>query len=73
MPYRSDPRLLVLHGLRLKGVAEAGTVATAIGLPAPTVAGLPSSTPTTNCWPPRPDRSGAHGTTTVMVLFPQLL
>jgi hypothetical protein len=38
MPYRSDPRLLVLHGLRLKGVAEAGAVATAIGLPVPTVA-----------------------------------
>ena len=38
MPYRSDPRLLVLHGLRLKGVAEAGAVATAIGLPAPAVA-----------------------------------
>jgi hypothetical protein len=33
MPHRSDPRLLVLHGLRLKGVVEAESVATAVGLP----------------------------------------
>jgi len=32
MPYRSDARLLVLHGLRLKGVAEAPVVAQAVGL-----------------------------------------
>jgi hypothetical protein len=32
MPHRSDPRLLVLHGLRLKGVAEADAVAAATGL-----------------------------------------
>jgi len=30
MPYRSDARLLVLHGLRLKGVAEADAVASAV-------------------------------------------
>jgi hypothetical protein len=34
MPHRSDPRLLVLHGLRLKGVAGVEAVAAAIGLPA---------------------------------------
>jgi hypothetical protein len=32
MPYRSDARLLVLHGLRLKGVVEAPVVAQAVGL-----------------------------------------
>lgn len=38
MPHRSDPRLLVLHGLRLKGVAETARLAAAVGLPVPTVA-----------------------------------
>jgi DNA-binding MarR family transcriptional regulator len=38
MPHRSDPRLLVLHGLRLKGVAEGTAVASATGLPPATVA-----------------------------------
>jgi hypothetical protein len=33
MAHRSDPRLLVLHGLRLKGVAGADSVADAVGLP----------------------------------------
>ncbi|MGH9209995.1 MAG: transcriptional regulator [Acidimicrobiales bacterium] len=33
MPHRSDPRLLVLHGLRLKGVADVDTVAAAVRLP----------------------------------------
>jgi hypothetical protein len=32
MPHRSDPRLLVLHGLRLKGVAATPAVAAATGL-----------------------------------------
>jgi hypothetical protein len=32
MPHRSDPRFLVLHGLRLKAVAGAATVAEAVGL-----------------------------------------
>lgn len=34
MPHRSDPRLLVLHGLRLKGVADVAAVAAAVRLPA---------------------------------------
>src|SRR5262249_53444316 len=38
MPYRSDPRLLVLHGVRLTGVAEAPVVAAAVGLPEADVA-----------------------------------
>jgi hypothetical protein len=38
--HRSDPRLLVLHGLRLKGTAEAASVAAAVGLPAVQVARL---------------------------------
>jgi hypothetical protein len=38
MPHRSDPRLLVLHGLRLKGVAEVPSVAAATGLTGPEVA-----------------------------------
>ncbi|HEY3140890.1 MAG TPA: helix-turn-helix domain-containing protein [Acidimicrobiales bacterium] len=38
MPHRSDSRLLVLHGLRLKGVASAAAVAAAVGLPPATVA-----------------------------------
>lgn len=33
MPHRSDPRLLVLHGLRLRGVAEADAVAVVVDLP----------------------------------------
>jgi hypothetical protein len=33
MAHRSDPRLLVLHGLRLKGVAGPDSVADAVGLP----------------------------------------
>jgi len=37
MPHRSDPRLLVLHGLRLKGVAEVGSLAGAVDLPEATV------------------------------------
>ena len=32
-PHPSDPRLLVLHALRLKGIADAATVAAAAGLP----------------------------------------
>jgi hypothetical protein len=32
-PHPSDPRLLVLHALRLKGIADAATVAGAAGLP----------------------------------------
>jgi len=32
-PHPSDPRLLVLHALRLKGIADAATVAVAAGLP----------------------------------------
>jgi hypothetical protein len=32
MPDQTDPRLLVLHGLRLKGFAEAADVATLVGL-----------------------------------------
>jgi hypothetical protein len=38
MPHRSDPRLLVLHCLRLKGVAEADAVALATDLATPIVA-----------------------------------
>jgi hypothetical protein len=38
--HRSDPRLLVLHGLRIKGTAEAASVAAAVGLPAVQVARL---------------------------------
>ena len=34
MAHRSDPRLLVLHGLRLKGLAGAAAVAESVGLPA---------------------------------------
>jgi hypothetical protein len=34
MAHRSDPRLLVLHGLRLKGLAGAAAVAEPVGLPA---------------------------------------
>jgi predicted ArsR family transcriptional regulator len=34
MPHRSDSRLLVLHGLRLKGVGDVESVATAVRLPA---------------------------------------
>lgn len=37
MSHRSLPRLLVLHGLRLKGVAEAEVVAEAVGLAPPDV------------------------------------
>jgi hypothetical protein len=37
MPHRSNPRLLVLHGLRLKGVAEVASVAAATGLDEATV------------------------------------
>jgi hypothetical protein len=33
MPPRSDPRLLVLHGLRLKGLAAAPAIAEPAGLP----------------------------------------
>jgi hypothetical protein len=33
MPHRSDPRLLVLHGLRLKGVADVDAVARTARLP----------------------------------------
>lgn len=40
MGHRSDPQLLVLHGLRLKGVAEAAPVAEAAGLPVAEVEGL---------------------------------
>jgi hypothetical protein len=40
MPHRSDPRLLVLHGLRLKGIADAPTVAEAVGIPAAAVSHL---------------------------------
>src|SRR5919112_3172783 len=32
MAHRSEPRFLVLHGLRLKGFAEAGPVADGAGL-----------------------------------------
>lgn len=32
MPYPSEPRLIVLHGLRLKGVADTGALAQAVGL-----------------------------------------
>src|SRR5918996_172474 len=38
MPHPSDPRLLVLHGLRLKGAAEADALAAGVGLPAGEVA-----------------------------------
>jgi hypothetical protein len=37
-PHESDPRLLVLHALRLKGTADAATVAAAADLPADEVA-----------------------------------
>jgi hypothetical protein len=37
MPRRSEPRLLVLHALRLKGVAGVDTVADAVGVPVRTV------------------------------------
>jgi hypothetical protein len=37
MPHRSEPYLLVLHALRLKGVGDLATVADAAGLPASTV------------------------------------
>lgn len=37
MPHESDPRLLVLHALRLKGVAESAAIAVAVGLPEPVV------------------------------------
>jgi hypothetical protein len=37
MPPRSDPRLLVLHGLRLKGQAEQAAVAEWVGIPTPAV------------------------------------
>jgi hypothetical protein len=40
MSRRSEPRLLVLHGLRLKGVAEVGAVAEAVGLAEADVARL---------------------------------
>jgi hypothetical protein len=40
MPLRSDSRLLVLHGLRLKGVASPEVVADAVGLPRAEVAAL---------------------------------
>jgi hypothetical protein len=40
MPHPSDPRLLVLHGLRLKGVAGEDAVAEATGLAAGQVADL---------------------------------
>jgi hypothetical protein len=40
MPLRSDSRLLVLHGLRLKGVASPEAVADAVGLPRAEVAAL---------------------------------
>jgi hypothetical protein len=33
MAHRSDPRLLVLHGLRLKGLADAAAIAEGVGLP----------------------------------------
>ena len=39
MPYPSDPRLLVLHGLRLKGVADVAALAEATGLDGDRVAG----------------------------------
>jgi DNA-binding MarR family transcriptional regulator len=39
MPHRSDPRLLVLHGLRLKGVAEVGSIAGAVDLSEDVVTG----------------------------------
>jgi hypothetical protein len=32
MAHRSDPRLLVLHGLRLKGLADAAAIAAGVGL-----------------------------------------
>ncbi len=38
MPYRSDARLLVLHGLRLRGVVEADAIAVVVGLAAGVVA-----------------------------------
>jgi hypothetical protein len=37
MPHRSEPRLLVLHALRLKGVGDLTTIAAAADLPASTV------------------------------------
>jgi hypothetical protein len=37
MPHRSEPYLLVLHALRLKGVGDLATVADAAGMPASTV------------------------------------
>jgi hypothetical protein len=40
MPHPSDPRLLVLHGLRLKHAAEVGALAVAVGLPEPGVEAL---------------------------------
>lgn len=36
-PHRSDAQLLVLHGLRLKGIAEAHVLAERVGLDEPTV------------------------------------
>ena len=37
MAHRSDPRLRVLHALRLKGFADAATLGTAVGLDPPAV------------------------------------
>jgi hypothetical protein len=40
MSHRSEPRLLVLHALRLKGVGQLDLIAAATGLPASTVSTL---------------------------------